>query len=85
MDREEFLRRRKDRACAVILKYVDREELDEKARARIRKVVLDQLNEFHAGALDLLRSLDSGTVVLNGLYLQRLDEIYEKVVLNGDA
>jgi hypothetical protein len=83
MNAEEFLRRRKDRSCAIVLTVVDREVTDPHVRERIRKVVLDQINDFYCAMVDVSHSLSSETVVLNELYLQRLDEIYERVVMNG--
>lgn len=81
MDAEEFLRRRKDRACAIVLTVVDR-EVDGEVKERIRKVVLDQINDLYNATIDVVRSLDTGTVVLNELYLQKLDEI-SGLIRNG--
>ena len=82
MDASEFLRRRKDRAAAIILSALEKESLDGAARARMRKVVLDQLNDVYNATLDVLQSVDTGTVVLNDLWLERLEEIYD-MVRNG--
>jgi hypothetical protein len=85
---EEFLRRRKDRTCAIILTTVDREVTDRDSREHVRKVILDQINDFYNAIVDVVNSMDSGTVVLNELYLERLDQIdqiFRKVVSNGDS
>lgn len=76
MDAEEFLRRRKDRACAIVLTTVDREVTDRDSRERVRKVILDQINDFYNAIVDVVHSMDSGTVVLNELWLAKLDEIH---------
>lgn len=83
MNATEFLRRRKDRSAAIILSVLDREVPDRTARERIRKVVLDQLNDHHAATLDVIQSLDNGTVVLNDHYLQKLEEVHDAIVGNG--
>lgn len=83
MDSNDFLRRRKDRACAIILSVVDR-ELDRNAKERVRKVVLDQINDFYNASLDVMQSMDSGTVVVNEVWLEKIDALYEAVV-NGNG
>lgn len=87
MSAPEFLRRRKDRACAIALAALDAERIDPDVHARLRKVILDQLNDFYNASLDIVSSVDSGTVVLNDIYLERLDEIHDAVVghRNGDG
>jgi hypothetical protein len=80
---EEILARRRDRAMAIILSLKEREcdhHLPEEASRKLRKVVLDQLNEYHELALDLLRSIDSGTTVVNEAYLAKLDEVLAVVL-----
>lgn len=86
MDASDFLRRRKDRACAIILSVLDKECPDRFTKERLRKVILDQLNDYYNATLDVLQSVDTGTVVLNEAYLQRIDELYEALVgRNGHA
>lgn len=85
---DELLRKRRDRAIAIILGVKEREcdqHLPAQASARLRKVILDQLNEFYDLCLDVMRSLDTGDVTLNQLYLDKLDEIHSATVgaLNG--
>jgi hypothetical protein len=79
----EFLANRRDRACAIILGVKEREcdkQLSPDARAKLRKVVLDQLNDFYDVAMDIMKSLDSGETVLNEEWLSKLDEIHMAVV-----
>jgi hypothetical protein len=83
MDASEFLRRRKDRACAIILTVLDKENADRFTKERIRKVILDQINDLYCATLDVLQSVDTGTVVLNEVWLERLEEIYDVVRQNG--
>lgn len=76
----EVLGRRKDRAIAVVLGVKEREcdhLLTAEAARKLRKVILDQFNDYYLLAADLVGSLDVGIVGLNEEYLRRLDEIYE--------
>lgn len=52
------------------------------AGAAFRKTVLDSVNDFHNFILDILRSLDDGSVQLNDIYLKKIDEMYE-LLSNG--
>lgn len=82
----ELLAKRRDRAIATVLGVKEREcdaFLPPESRARLRKVILDQINEVADLALDVIKSLDTGEVVLNEAYLERLDAIYAAVVTNG--
>jgi hypothetical protein len=84
----EMLSRRRDRAIAIILGVKERDcdrHLPPGAQAALRKVVLDQLNEFYEVSVDIIRSLDTGEVVLNEMWLQKLDEIHTAVVGNGNG
>lgn len=76
------LSRRRDRAIAIILSAKERlcdEHLPSEASHKLRKVVLDQLNEYHDFTMDIVDSLDGGGVILNDLYVERLDEIHGMV------
>lgn len=81
----DLLEKRRNRAIAIILGVKEREldaHLPPAASQKLRKVVLDQLNEFHDIALDVLEALsDNSGVVLNELYLEKIDAIYEEVVV----
>lgn len=79
----DMLAKRRDRAIAVILGVKEREcdpYLPAEASARLRKVVLDQLNDFYELTMDLARSFDQGDVVLNDAYLDKIDELHSGVV-----
>lgn len=78
----DILARRRDRAIAIILGFREREcdsYLPPDVSHKLRKVVLDQLNDYHDLCSDLIRSLDSDEVVLNELFVQRLDSIHESL------
>lgn len=75
----DILAKRRDRAIAIVLGVKEREcdrHLPQEARSKLRKVVLDQFNDLHDLSMDLIRSLDNGDVVLNEVYLEKLDAIY---------
>lgn len=83
---EKLLRRRRDRAIAIILSTKEREcdrHLPPDARAKLRKVVLDQLNEFYEMVVDVAASLDTGEVVLNEEYLRKIDDIHQALDVLG--
>ena len=85
---EQLLAKRRDRVIATILGIKERDcdpFLTAEASAKLRKVVLDQINEFYDLAADLIRSTgDQPAVVVNEHYVQRmLQEIHEVVVGNG--
>jgi hypothetical protein len=78
----DLLKRRRDRAIAIILSIKEREcdeYLPRETRVKLRKVVLDQFNEFYDLVLDLMSSLDQGDVVLNEEYLVKLDNVHRDV------
>lgn len=75
----DILAKRRDRAIAIVLGVKEREcdrHLPPEARTKMRKVVLDQFNDFHDLSMDLIRSLDNGDVVFNEIYIEKLDQIY---------
>lgn len=79
---EQMLKRRRDRAIATILGIKEREcdpHLPDAARQRLRKVVLDQLNDFYDVVLDVAASLDTGEVTLNEMYLDKIDSLHEGI------
>lgn len=83
---QDLLRRRKDRAIAIVLGVKEREcdrDLSAQASQKLRKVVLDQFNDLYDITIDLMSSLDRGEVVLNEEYLDRIDAIYSAVTANG--
>lgn len=79
----DVLARRRDRAIAILLGLKDREcdsYLPRDVSIKLRKAILDQFNEMHDLCVDVMRSLDTGEVVLNEIYLQKLDELHAKIV-----
>lgn len=82
----DLLAKRRDRAIAIILRVKETEcdrDLTVHASQKLRKVVLDQVNEFYDLVLDVMRSLDNGEVVLNEDYMAKLDAIHDAVVVRG--
>lgn len=80
-DFSKLLSRRRDRAIAIILGVKEREcdfYLPEDVSRTLRKVILDQFNDFAMLAEDIA----SSNVVLNQRYLEKLDSILEH--LDGD-
>lgn len=76
MDAKEFLGRRRDRAIAELLGFKEREVdyyLPDDVAARLRKEILDQVNDLTHTAFDLLGS------GFNQEFLDRIDEIYVAV------
>lgn len=84
----DILSRRRDRAIAIVLGVKEREadrHLPPEAQRKLRKVVLDQFNDLTDLARDLLQSYaDSVPVVMNEVYLERLDQIYDLLVEQQD-
>lgn len=84
----DLLAKRRDRVIATILGMKERDcdrYLPKDAQVKLRKVVLDQINEFYELTCDVLRSLDTDDIVMNDLWLQKLDEIHAVVIGNGHA
>jgi hypothetical protein len=74
----DILAKRRDRVIAIILGVKEREcdkYLNPQASSKLRKVVLDQVNDYHDLCTDLIRSLDTDDVVLNEIFVDRLDMI----------
>jgi hypothetical protein len=74
----DILAKRRDRVIAIILGVKEREcdkFLNPQASSKLRKVVLDQVNDYHDLCCDLIRSLDTDEVVLNEIFVDRLDMI----------
>jgi hypothetical protein len=88
---KDILAKRRDRTIAILLKYKENEVdgyLPPTVRTALRKQILDQINDFYDLSIDILRSLDTGDVVMNDTYLAKLDEIHDmmaKVVEVVDA
>ena len=87
-DKDVLLRKRRDRAIAIVLGLKEREcdqYLPPQVSAKLRKVILDQMNDLYDTCLDLLGSSDDGSVVLNELYQRKIDDMYELLVSNGSS
>lgn len=79
MDARHVLERFKNRAIATILDVKERdcdEFLPAMVQVRLRKVIVDQLNDYFELANVLQESAGYG-VVLNEEYLERIDRIFE--------
>jgi len=73
----DVLARRRDRGIAIILGMKEREcdkYLPKEISGKLRKVILDQFNEFYEICVDVMRSLDTGDVTLNEHYVERIEE-----------
>lgn len=88
----DVLARRRDRGIAIILGLKEREcdsFLPRDVSSKLRKTILDQMNEFYDLCVDVMRSLDTGEVTVNELYIQRLeaavDRVADLVSTNGDG
>lgn len=74
------LAKRRDRSIAILLGYKEREcdnYLPQEVRVGLRKAILDQINDFYELSLDLLSSVDDGSVILNQIYIEKIEKIYE--------
>lgn len=79
----DLLAKRRDRAISIVLGVKEREAdryLPPDVRQKLRKVVLDQMNDLCDLLTDVARSLDNGDVVLNDIYLQKIDAIHDALV-----
>lgn len=79
----DILARRRDRAIAILLGFKEREcdkHLPRETQIKLRKVVLDQVNEMFELTVDIMKSLDDGERTLNEVYLQRLEEKLDYLV-----
>lgn len=95
MRAEDILRKRRDRAIAIILNVKER-DVDPHltasangASSSMRKVVLDQLNDFCDMALDIVASSDASTYEFNPeVWIPKiqgqLDEI-QRIVMAGQG
>lgn len=85
----DVLSKRRDKAIGIVLGVKEREcdrFLPAEVSKKMRKVVLDQLNEFCDLCLDVLTSLEAnGSVVLNERYIEMLAEVHSAVVGNGNG
>ena len=92
MRADEILKKRRDRAIAIVLSIKEREvdpHLDDTDAGRaasraLRKVVLDQLNDFCDLALDVAGSGDVATFEFNpDVWERKINDIHRYVMSNG--
>lgn len=91
MRADEILKKRRDRAIAIILNVKEREVdplLDAEngrpqASRLLRKVILDQLNDFCDIAIDVASSGDASTFEFNPEVWQRKINDIHRAVTNG--
>jgi hypothetical protein len=76
----DLLDKRCKRACRAILQakedYAD-PHCPLEDSIKLRRVVLDQVNDFHKLAVDIVESMDGSGV--NELYIAKLDEIWDYI------
>lgn len=73
-----LIEKRKNRAIAIILSMKDREcdpYLSDDAQYKMRKVILDQINELFEYTTDIIDALTSGQeIAVNEYYLERFTD-----------
>lgn len=82
MNAEELIERRKDRAIAIILRLKESEcdqFLPAATRVKLRKIILDQLNDLSDVVIDVLRASTSDNVVVNEFWVEKLMEVHAVV------
>jgi hypothetical protein len=83
---QDLIEKRRNRAITIVLGVKEKEcdqYLSAVASQKLRKVILDQFNEFSLLVRDVMDSLDTGDVVLNDVYIEKIDQIHSAVVGNG--
>lgn len=84
----DLLDKRRNRTISHILGVKER-EIDpllpddrraDEASDKLRKAVLDQVNDFVNFVVDVLDSFDTGEVMLNQSYLQKIDDMHRELV-----
>lgn len=91
MRADDILKKRRDRAIAIVLSIKEREvdpvlgtsDAGRNASRILRKVVLDQINDFCDLALDVASSGEAPNFEFNPeVWLRKINEIH-RVVMNG--
>lgn len=89
MRADELLAKRKDRAVAIIMHTVERDiyplldqvSSGEQAKRKLRKVVLDQVNDFYNLAIDVVASGEAQYTEFNAdVWEQRLQRLETNIV-----
>jgi len=92
MRADEILKKRRDRAIAIVLSIKEREvdpqladtDAGRAASRAMRKVVLDQLNDFCEIALDVAASGDVPNFEFNPeVWMRKINDIHHVVMTNG--
>ena len=79
MDYKEILHKKTKRSIAIILSYKEKQcdrFLPQDISDGLRKVILDEINDVYTLALDLM----SDDVIFNEDFLDKFNELYDKVV-----
>jgi len=79
----DLIEKRKNEAIAIILRFKENEcdtYLPENTKARLRKVILDQINDLANLSSTLMKSVNNDSVHLNSIYLDKISHIYDSVV-----
>ena len=82
---KKILEKRRDRAIATILSFKDDycdNYLPYDVSLKLRKAVLDEINDYYDLCCDLFKSIQPEGLVMNQEYLDKLDEVH-RVVTNG--
>lgn len=90
---EEILKKRRDRAIAIMLTVKDRDidpllrqvQGGDRASKALRKVILDQINDFYDMALDVAMSGEAAGFEFNVETWERRFDRLEALMVNGDT
>lgn len=92
MRADDILRKRRDRAIAIVLNVKEREIdplLNQEgggahASRALRKVILDQFNDFCDLALDVTASGEASTFEFNSeVWIRKINDIHRAITRNG--
>lgn len=78
-----ILAKRRDRMIATILTTKEEQcdpYISSDSSALMRKTILDQINSYYELCCDLISAVQPEGVILNGKYLEKIDEIHESLV-----
>lgn len=93
---DELLKKRKDRAVAIVMSIIERDihpllnslpaDKREPAKRKLRKVILDQFNDFYDMARDVAMSGEAATFWFNDEeWERRLGQMYDAMMGDHDA
>lgn len=75
----ESLAKRRDAVIKSILRFKELEvdeHLPPHTSRQLRKIVLDEVNEFYSMVVRIMGTYENSGVLVNELYLAKLDELY---------